>query len=281
MLSAHLMIRPMITTFEQRPKRFNAIGVNTAAHIFFLAMHYYVMACEFLVKTVIRAKFIAHNNCMSGNVFANKWFQCRTVYTLHRLCSHDTVPLLESKNRSLVGLAISSTPSMRFSTDRSFIDFDNSRKRFTQRTSTHGMANPVKHEPCGFLSHGNIFGKLNRANAFLVCHENVNRHVPFLQRQSRVLKDSTDTNGKLFSAVSTPKQFAVTNAVDFPRTSTMYASYFMIPTNVLKEFSARFFVRKAFNNIQERAKFWFFSVRAVCHIYSISCCLRSKYILTF
>lgn len=69
---------------------------------------------------------------------------------------------------------------------------------FKKPALLHRKANPVKHEPCGFLSDTQSAGNLIGTDAILPIGNHPNGDKPLIQRQSRILKDSPDFDAELF-----------------------------------------------------------------------------------
>jgi hypothetical protein len=66
-----------------------------------------------------------------------------------------------------------------------------------QRAVGHSLANPMHHEPCGFLSDAERTGNLARGNAILGSGDQPHCRKPFFKAQRRVFKDGPDFGRKL------------------------------------------------------------------------------------
>src|ERR1041385_418473 len=267
MLLAHIMISPDITSFEQSPKTLNAICMNFSTHIFFLFVIDRSVSIVGIIKTFVATPFIRHKNSIGRNVFSDNFLDSFRTSIFYGLGNNFTVTLLHSKDDCFIGrFGLTAKISNHLATNKGLIGFYNTIKGFFQGTGTDSIPNPVKHEPRSSLRHANVFGKLDRRNAFLVSHENVDSHKPFPKWQSTIFKDRADTNGKLFSAFRTLQKFAFIDAVHFFRVATMDANRFPVPTLFNKKFTARFLIGKEGSEVKKVVKLWSILKRIVFHL---------------
>src|SRR5579872_326648 len=84
----------------------------------------------------------------------------------------------------------------RFSADESFIGFDVPRKFIRCRHSERN-ANPVIHEPCGFLRHADCSMNFIRANAVLAVHNHPHRREPLVQAKRGIFENSAGLRSEL------------------------------------------------------------------------------------
>jgi hypothetical protein len=160
-----------------------------------------------------------------------------------------TISLNESNHGSLV--VVEAMPTFAFTADESFIHLNYASHGLVELSTVHAVANPVQHEPRGFLSHANITSKLHRTYALLVRGDQIERHEPLLQRQCGVLEDRTNANRERFTAIGTLEQFATFEGVDFPEASAVRTYNLISPSNLCQILMADLFGREVSHEVED------------------------------
>jgi hypothetical protein len=104
----------------------------------------------------------------------------------------------------------------RFATDVSLIDFDvtaDLREGFV----LYGEAQPVEHEPAGFLGDAKVARQFVAADAVLTVDEHPQRWEPLVEADRRILEQTTDLDRELFLAASALPDHAGFQEGDFLR----------------------------------------------------------------
>jgi len=90
--------------------------------------------------------------------------------------------------------------------DKSLVCLHDPREFLIERFRFDSRANPVKHEPRGFLRDADRAVQLVTRNAVLAIDEHPDRHQPLVESDRRVLEDRSDTDRILFfAALALPK----------------------------------------------------------------------------
>lgn len=96
--------------------------------------------------------------------------------------------------------AASSVHVAGFAADKGFVRFDRT-GHLVDGSVMHRIANPVKHEPGGFLSYLQIAGDFVRRNAVFAISDEPHRAQPLIERNWAVLEDRSDFDGELLAAL--------------------------------------------------------------------------------
>jgi hypothetical protein len=95
--------------------------------------------------------------------------------------------------------------------------------------------------------------------------EYVDCHEPFLQRQSAIFKDRTDSYRELLHTFGTLVKLSIIDTIDFFRVLAMRTYGLAVPSSLSKIFSASFFIGKAFSEVNEVIEFCFSGFNRLFH----------------
>jgi hypothetical protein len=90
-----------------------------------------------------------------------------------------------------------------FAADVSFISLNMAGGFSGKRFIVQREANPMQHEPGGFLGHAKAASDLIRGHAILGIHNHPNSAEPLIQLDRTILKDGSDLHAVLFLAALT------------------------------------------------------------------------------
>jgi hypothetical protein len=195
---------------EKTPEVFHSIGVNLPINVFFR------MVDNLVLEALLPESYVGHervrvDRAASFNVSANVGLQKMFLAIAHNCGPNLTTTLKDSLNSNLVLGASFSNPALAFvgvhesrsTTNESFVYFDflTPSAKLDGRAGLHCKANPVEHEPCGFLSDSKSASHFVGTDAVLAVRNHPHSDEPLVERQGGVLKDSADFGGELFASV--------------------------------------------------------------------------------
>src|SRR5262249_11826747 len=82
-----------------------------------------------------------------------------------------------------------------------YFDWIPASAKFHKRAVLHGKPNAMQHEPCGLLSDSKSAAHFVRTNAILAVRNHPNSDKPLIERECRILKDSSYFDRELFLGV--------------------------------------------------------------------------------
>ena len=256
MLRTYMMIDTNDTAFQERPETFNRIGMNAVANIFFSAM-----IDNFMLilgrKIIVSRPFIGHKGSIGRNVLTNNSFKSFAIDFFNRLRNNPTLTLSNTKDGSFILRTASAFTTMLFSTNIGFISFNDTIQRLLKGISTHSQTDSMKHVPSRLLSYFNVFSQLIRRDSFFVRRKDKESIEPFLKRERRVFKDSTDLDRERFPAIGAFKKSTILNPVEFFKATTMRTNGLTVPPHLLKKLPTRLFIGEAFNHVKKAIEFCF------------------------
>jgi len=254
---AHTVIAAHDSALEQRPERFNRIGMHDAAHVFTRAMANYLMRqSEILAahaEQAIAAVFISGNERnLVGYSLAHETIQGRSIRAFDDLTNH--VPLAAdcADDRGLPAhasdvLLLVPVAILIFAADASFVYFNNAHELLKVRI-VHAGAQAMAHIPsCAVSATSYLPLNLECTNAFLGIENLPENFKPSLERIVRILENRSGNDGK---AIPGP---AALRALPMPRSACQFinlvvaatrALHAVWPATVLQKLFARAFVRE-------------------------------------
>jgi len=210
-------ISPFDRAFEQRPEVFHAVSMDMTVDVANRMINHIVRV--FVAKAVVASQRVRMDFRSLQYVLTHIGLQFRAFAGVHGLnfnsrCLVPSSALQQSYYRSHGHSARFDVPRFlyslmhitSFSPDESFIHFHNS-AHLHKASGLHGVANPMKHEPSGFLSHAKRAMQLVATNPVLRIHDQPKRAKPFIQTNRGVFKNSSNLRAKLF-----PASFALPHA---------------------------------------------------------------------
>src|SRR5712671_4339743 len=143
----------------------------------------------------VTRELIAHNVSTGLHVFNDLplYGLRRQIVHLHR--ANVAAALHHAEHGSLTRAASSGMLALPFvlvalsAADEGLVNFDLAAEWPIERFGLSGFAEPMRHEPRGFLRHADITGELSAGNPFLVTGDEPDRDEPLAERQLRVLED--------------------------------------------------------------------------------------------
>lgn len=250
MVNRNLKVDTNETSFQERPKTLNGVGVNIPVSILPLVVIYALVLSEMLVHTVVGNPFVGHDSRISVDMGFHHTLECASIDPINGGSNDNLVIAVKHTQHS--GLVNPTSPEMHslaqmlipvFAANESFIDLDNTIQRLVVPVCKD-VSNSVKHEPSSFLSDTNVSTQLHGRDALLVGRDQVESKEPLLQWEGRVLEDRTNANRERLTAISTLHQPATLEDVDFPKASTMRADRFLAPPQFSKVLVARVLCRE-------------------------------------
>lgn len=193
------------TALQQAPVVFEAVGVHVPTHVFVGVVNHFVS--ELTIEVIIGRQLIGEKNRISGYVLTNFLVHGVFASVLGHGGANFTAPFHESDNKGFVASTSSLNLALagflvhvpREAADKSFVHFDNFpvTTKFHEGTALHGKANPVEHEPCGFLSDADSASDFIGTDTVLAVRQHPHGSKPLVQRDRRIFKDSPDLGREL------------------------------------------------------------------------------------
>jgi hypothetical protein len=274
-------IRPAKSALEKTPVVFYAVGMDIPAYIFCRVV--YALVDVNLFHALIGFQRIREKVGIGFNVPSNlrlKGFLLGVLYNL-RLCFAGFVSrcaLQQSKNNCLANspaslqahcLAFPFVHVFSLAADIGFIGFHIAGE-FFKRALLHGVSNPMKDKPSGFLSHTKRAPDLVRTNPVLGIGNHPNGAKPFIQTERAILEDGSRLDGELlftFLVFALP-QVASFHVVQI-LTSALRAGDALRPTKVNDEINSLLLIGEIYDCLLQC--FWFFvHVGYFLSVFSIS-----------
>ena len=140
----------------------------------------------------------------------------------------------------------------RCAADEGFVRFDNS-GHLVNGPAMHRVANSLKHKPCSRLRHLQILGNLVAADPILAVRQKPHGAQPFIQGQSRILKNRAHFDGELFPAVKALPQQARLEEREPPGPTNGAGWPLVAPLGLGDHFTAHLGVRVESNSVHQTA----------------------------
>ncbi len=201
----HTDIGSLDPTFQETPKVFQTVCVNLPINVLLRMVNNLMGVVGF--KAIVGGQRIGVDSTASRNMVSDFPVQSflAASWNYH---SSDFPPALQdsedggfvvSASTSYAAAADESMHIPRLAADEGFIHFDVASvpADLHKRAGLHSKANPVEHEPSGFLGDTESAGHFVRTNSVLAVGYHPDRHKPFIQRQRRIFKDSPDLDAEL------------------------------------------------------------------------------------
>ena len=166
-------IGAMDATLQETPEVFRSVGVNLPVNIRYGVVNH--LMGEVVTKTLVRLQGVAVQLRSDFNVLADQivkfWLATRCYYLRANLSA-----ALQNRRNNRLALSTSTSDLAcpfvgvhvaGLAADESFINFDFASQAFRQCRVLHRKANPVKHEPRGFLGDADSAVNLPGANPIL------------------------------------------------------------------------------------------------------------------
>src|ERR1035438_1558255 len=178
--------------------------MNAAINVFLRMVDYFVRV--FVLKASIGFQGIGVQRRASLHMLFDFALQDTLATIRHDHCTNVSAALKDAHNGSLVFSASPSDPTLalcdvhvpRFAADESFVNFDFAAiaAELYERTRLHGKANPMHHEPSGFLSDTECSGDFVGANAVLAANDEPQSRKPLFKGNRGILKHCPDLEGE-------------------------------------------------------------------------------------
>jgi hypothetical protein len=192
--------------FQQRPKVFEAVSVNTSVYV--LNCVIYDLMSIVASKAAIAKHFVSVKRSTSLYVL----FDCRLGGFLLAIReshgAHFSATLQQPKGYGLTlsagsgdaALARADVHVARLAADERFIGLNFATKH-SSRIFVHGFTDAMHHEPSRLLSNANGPRYLAGANSVLAVADHPESAHPLIESKRRILKDSSDLESELFLAL--------------------------------------------------------------------------------
>jgi hypothetical protein len=216
---------------EQAPEVFEPVGVNLPINVRLRVVDDLVLE-SLMLESLIGHERICVNRASGFDVCANVGLEQVLFAIAYDRSANLATTFKDALNSNLVFGASLGNPATAFigvhetgsTTDEGFVYFDlfAIAAKLDGRTSLHRKTNPMEHEPCGLLSDTKCAANLIGANAVLAVRNHPHSDKPLVERQSGVLKNSSNLDGELFTSVllfAFPHPASRDEANIFPTTS--------------------------------------------------------------
>ena len=192
-------------TLEQAPVVFKPVGMDVAARIGDRVIDYLMLVVT--IEAIIGKQFVGEKNRIGCDMLFNFPVQCGFAPIDRGNSPHFAAAFQKSHDESLIpATSPLNFPHTHFlvhvprqATDEGFIYFDRFAiaAEFQEGFLLHCQSNPVKHEPCAFLSDPESASYFIGTDSVLAVREHPNGSKPLVQRDRRILKDSPDLHAEL------------------------------------------------------------------------------------
>ena len=203
----HADIGALQLALEQTPEVFESVGVNLPVNVG-LRVVYDLVLESLMLESLIGHERIGVDRASCLDVSADVGLEQVLFAIAYDGGANLAATLKDSLNGNLVLGASLGNPALALvgvhetgrTTDESFVYFDflATAAELDGGTGLHRKTNPMEHEPCGFLGDAKSAANLVRANAILAIRNHPHSDKPLVERQSGVLKDSSNLDGELF-----------------------------------------------------------------------------------
>lgn len=216
-LASNMMICPDQATLEQAEIAFDGVCMDVPAHVFAFGMRYGFMTGGNRAKLPVVFSIIGHQMSIGRHLGFKDGLQGCAGHIRNMERANFPTTLNKGENCVLVGVpAASVLVAFRFGSEKGFVGFNSSTSAAHRRKAAnlHGLADTVRHEPRGFVSHSEGAVQLVAAHPFLRRAKEMHGLKPDVEGDLGAFKDSADRNSKLLAAVfAFPKALAVRLAV--------------------------------------------------------------------
>jgi len=190
---------------NETPEVFHAVSVDVAIRVLDRVID--DLMFEAILQAVIRPQFISEDRSARFDVLVDVLLKFFLAAPIYDHCADVPAAFQHAHNNSLILTAgpgddtrtlalvhVASLPA-----DEGLVDLDTvaASAEFSALLTLLSESDPVKHEPCGLLSHVQSAGNLARANAVLAIQDQPHCGQPFVQAERRFLEDGSDLHGEL------------------------------------------------------------------------------------
>jgi hypothetical protein len=245
---------------QERPERFDVVGMNLTAHVFALRVRDGFVAITELAKVLIAAPLVSSDQInLVADGFADEPIERSRVCLFDHLADHVAFATNRADNGSFAAqagnvLLLIPVAVLIFSIDAGFINFNDAHKLAELRV-LHGRAQAHAHVPSGLVGCAtNLALNLHRANAFLGVENLPENLEPSLERVFGVLEDcpADDAETIVFAKFAKPVKRPRDEFVGSGITATRAFHYTILPAPFEQELLAGFVRRKTRHQFAER-----------------------------
>ena len=195
---------------EKRPEVFETVGVNLSVNVPFRMVNDLVLE-PLMPQSLIGHERVSVDGAACLNVSADIGLKRMLFAIAHDRSANLTTTFEHAHDGHFVLGASLSNPALSFvcmhesrsTTDESFVYFN-----FAARAAhgngmlgLHGEADAVEHEPCRLLSDSQSATDFVAADSVLAVRYEPDSDEPFVERQSRVLEDSSNLHAELLASM--------------------------------------------------------------------------------